>query len=126
PTGPRRAGGKPKNPPEPRHGPAGSSGGTGAAVAATFAQFGLGTDTGGSIRGPSSVNGIVGLKPTHGLLSRAGIVPLALSFDTGGPMARSVYDVAAALGGMTGLHPAHHPTNKNPATFQPPYTNYLK
>ena len=57
----------------------------------------MGTDTGGSIRGPSTVNGIVGLKPTHGLLSRSGIVPLALTFDTGGPMARSVYDVAVSL-----------------------------
>ena len=58
----------------------------------------MGTDTGGSIRGPSTSNGIVGLKPTHGLLSRSGIIPLALSFDTGGPMARSVADVAIALG----------------------------
>jgi len=79
PNGSSSAGGQTKNPHELLHGPAGSSGGTGVAVAAAFAQFGLGTDTGGSVRGPSSVNGIVGLKPTHGLLSRAGIVPLALS-----------------------------------------------
>jgi amidase len=78
--------------------PAGSSGGTGVAIAAYYAPLGYGTDTGGSIRGPSTVNGIVGLKPTHGLLSRAGIIPLALSFDTGGPMARSVTDIAVSLG----------------------------
>src|SRR5207247_2516273 len=76
PNGSSSAGGQTKNPHELLHGPAGSSGGTGAAVAAAFAQFGLGTDTGGSVRGPSSANGIVGLKPTHGLVSRAGIVPL--------------------------------------------------
>ena len=67
------------NPHDLTRGPAGSSGGTGAGIAASFAQFGLGTDTGGSVRGPSSANGIVGLKPTVGLMSRDGIVPLALS-----------------------------------------------
>jgi amidase len=111
PNGSSSAGGQTKNPHELMHGPAGSSGGTGASIAAAFAQFGLGTDTGGSVRGPSSANGIVGLKPTHGLLSRAGIVPLALSFDTGGPMARSVHDVAVALGVMTGVDPADDATN---------------
>ncbi|MEY4958425.1 MAG: hypothetical protein RL409_2682, partial [Gemmatimonadota bacterium] len=95
-------GGQTLNPHHLAFSPGGSSGGTGAAVAAAFAQFGLGTDTGGSIRGPATVNGIVALKPTHGLLSRSGIIPLALSFDTGGPMARSVTDVAIALGAMTG------------------------
>ena len=107
-------------------GPAGSSGGTGAAIAAVFAQFGLGTDTGGSVRGPSSVNGIVGLKPTHGLLSRDGIVPLALTFDTGGPMARSVYDVAVSLGVMTGVDPADAATRKSAGKFETDYTQYLK
>ena len=91
------------NPHDPARTPSGSSGGTGAAIAAAYASVGLGTDTGGSVRGPSAANGIVGLKPTHGLLSRDGIVPLALSFDTAGPMARSVYDVAVALGVMTGV-----------------------
>lgn len=71
-------------------------------VAATLAQLGLGTDTGGSVRGPATVNGIVALTPTHGLLSRSGIIPLALTFDTGGPMARSVTDIAVALGVLAG------------------------
>ena len=114
------------NPHDLARGPAGSSGGTGAAIAAGFAQFGLGTDTGGSIRGPSSVNGIVGLKPTHGLVSRAGIVPLALSFDTGGPMARSVYDVAVSLGAMTGVDPADDATQKSIGKFETDYVKYLK
>lgn len=77
--------------------PGGSSGGSGVAIAAYYAPIGFGTDTGGSIRSPSTTNGIVGLKPTLGLLSRAGIIPLSLSLDTGGPMTRSVYDVAVSL-----------------------------
>src|SRR6266545_5085197 len=99
-------GGQSLNPHDLTRSPSGSSGGTGVAIAAAYAPLGMGTDTGGSIRGPSTSNGIVGLKPTHGLLSRSGIIPLALSFDTGGPMARSVYDVAVALGVMTGVDAA--------------------
>src|SRR5882757_7299034 len=114
------------NPHDLTRGPSGSSGGTGAAIAAGFAQFGLGTDTGGSVRGPSSANGIAGLKPTHGLMSRDGIVPLALSFDTGGPMARSVTDVAIALGIMTGVEPADAATKKSEGKFEKDYTKYLK
>jgi amidase len=126
PNGFSSMGGQTLNPHDLTKGPAGSSGGTGAAIAAAFAQLGLGTDTGGSIRGPSSSNGIVGLKPTHGLLSRDGIVPLALSFDTGGPMARSVYDVAVALGAMTGVDAADPATQKSKGKFQTDYTQYLK
>lgn len=106
--------------------PSGSSGGTGVAIAAAYGVVGMGTDTGGSIRGPSTSNGIVGLKPTHGLLSRDGIIPLALSFDTGGPMARSVADVAVALGIMTGIDAADAATRKSEGKFEKDYTKYLK
>jgi len=119
-------GGLTVNPHDITKSPAGSSGGTGAGIAAVFAQFGMGSDTGGSIRGPCSANGIAGLKPTRGLLSRSGIVPLALSFDTGGPMARSVYDVAAALGVMTGVDPTDAATYSSDGEFQKDYTKYLK
>lgn len=116
-------GGQTLNPHDLARTPSGSSGGTGAAIAATFAMFGLGTDTGGSVRGPASANGIVGLKPTLGLLSRDGIIPLALSFDTGGPMARSVYDVAVALGAMTGVDAADAATVASQGRAE---TNYVK
>jgi amidase len=119
-------GGQSLNPHDLTRSPAGSSGGTGVSIAAGYAPLGMGTDTGGSIRGPSTSNGIVGLKPTHGLLSRSGIIPLALSFDTGGPMARSVYDVAVALGVMTGVDPADAATKKSEGKFETDYTKYLK
>jgi amidase len=119
-------GGQILNPHDLTRTPSGSSGGTGVAIAAAFAAVGLGSDTGGSIRGPSTANGIVGLKPTHGLLSRDGIIPLALSFDTGGPMARSVYDVAVALGVMTGIDAADPATKKSAGHFEAEYTKYLK
>jgi amidase len=126
PNGSSTAGGQTLNPHDLTRGPAGSSGGTGAAIAAVFAQLGLGTDTGGSVRGPSSVNGIVGLKPTHGLLSRDGIIPLALTFDTGGPMARSVYDIALSLNVMTGVDPADAATQKSAGKFSRDYTVSLR
>jgi amidase len=115
-----------RNPHDLLRTPSGSSGGTGISIAAAYAVVGLGTDTGGSIRGPSAANGIVGLKPTHGLVSRDGIIPLALSFDTGGPMARSVYDVAVALGAMTGVDPADAATNKSVGRFPADYTIGLR
>jgi Asp-tRNA(Asn)/Glu-tRNA(Gln) amidotransferase A subunit family amidase len=86
--------------------PAGSSGGTGAGVAASLGQSGLGTDTGNSIRGPSSHNDLVGIRPTLGLTSRAGIIPLFAHNDVGGPMARSVADAAALLTVVAGADPA--------------------
>jgi amidase len=119
-------GGQSLNPHDLVRTPSGSSGGTGVAIAAAYATIGMGTDTGGSIRGPSTSNGIVGLKPTHGLLSRNGIIPLALSFDTGGPMARSVYDVAVALGVMTGVDPADAATSKSTGKAETDYTKSLK
>jgi amidase len=127
-SGPARSslGGQTLNPHDLTRTPSGSSGGTGVAIAAAYAPLGMGTDTGGSIRGPSTSNGIVGLKPTHGLLSRSGIIPLSLSFDTGGPMARSVTDVAIALGIMTGVDPADAATTKSQGKFESDYTKYLK
>jgi amidase len=119
-------GGQSLNPHDLTRTPSGSSGGTGVSIAAAFATVGFGTDTGGSVRGPSTSNGIVGLKPTHGLLSRDGIIPLALSFDTGGPMARSVYDIAAVLGIVTGIDPADAATKKSEGKFETDYTKYLE
>jgi amidase len=119
-------GGQTLNPHDLTRTPSGSSGGTGVAVAAAYAPLGLGTDTGGSIRGPATANGIVGLKPTHGLLSRSGIIPLSLSFDTGGPFARNVTDVAVALGVMTGVDPTDAATAKSTGKFETDYTKYLK
>lgn len=118
-------GGPTRNPHDPARTPSGSSGGTGAAVAAAYAPLGFGTDTGGSVRGPSSANGIVGLKPTLGLLSRDGIVPLALSFDTAGPMARSVTDVAVVLGVLVGPDPADPATQASAGRIHDDYTRFL-
>ena len=118
-------GGQSLNPHDLTRTPLGSSGGTGVAIAAGYAPLGLGTDTGGSIRSPSTVNGIVGLKPTHGLLSRDGIIPLALSLDTGGPMTRSVYDTAVSLGVMTGVDRADPATEKSEGKFHSDYTQFL-
>lgn len=95
-----------RNPHDLARTPSGSSGGTGVAIAAAYAPLGLGTDTGGSVRGPSTSNGVVGLKPTHGLVSRDGIVPLSLTFDAAGPIARHVADVAAMLNAVAGTDPA--------------------
>jgi amidase len=115
-------GGQSLNPHDLRRSPAGSAGGTGVAIAAAYAPLGMG----GSIRGPSTANGIVGLKPTHGLLSRSGIIPLSLTFDTGGPMARIVYDVAVVLGAMTGIDPADSATKRSDGRFSTDYTKDLK
>jgi amidase len=118
-------GGPMRNPHDLARTPAGSSGGTGIAISASYGQVGIGTDTGGSIRGPTTVNGIVGLKPTHGLLSRDGIIPLALSFDVPGPMGRHVYDVAAMLTVMTGVDQADDATGKSEGHIAADYTAAL-
>jgi amidase len=118
-------GGQTRNPHDPTRGPGASSGGTGAAIAASFAQFGLGTDTAGSIRGPSAANGVVGLKTTRGLVSRTGLLPLA-HYDTVGPIARSVYDMAVALNVLAGADPADATTRLSAGRIQKDYTQFLK
>ncbi len=104
-------GGLTRNPYVLNRNTSGSSSGTGSAIAATFATIGIGTETDGSIVSPSSVNGIVGIKPTVGLWGRSGIVPISASQDTAGPMARSVADAAALLGPLTGVDPRDTATN---------------
>jgi amidase len=99
-------GGQTRNPYDPTRNPGGSSGGTGSAIAASFAAAGMGTDTCGSIRNPSSANGLWGLRGTIGLASRNGIVPLAHSQDIGGPLARTVTDLLLMLDATVGFDPA--------------------
>jgi aspartyl-tRNA(Asn)/glutamyl-tRNA(Gln) amidotransferase subunit A len=98
--------------------PGGSSSGSGAAVAAGLCAGALGTDTGGSIRIPASLCGIVGLKPTYGRVSRAGVVPLAWSLDHVGPMTRTVTDAALLLQALAGHDPA------DPSTAAVPVPDY--
>src|SRR5690606_1025679 len=95
--------GRTSNPYNTALSPNGSSGGTGAAMAAWFAQAGLGSETGTSIRGPSAANSVVGLSPTRGLISRTGQVMTSFTQERAGPMARSVYDVAALTDVIAGF-----------------------
>jgi amidase len=99
-------GGQTKNPYVLDRNPCGSSSGTGSAIAASLASVGVGTETDGSIICPASVAGLVGIKPTVGLVSRSGIIPISISQDTAGPMARTVADAAALLGAMAGVDEA--------------------
>ena len=96
-------GGQTKNPYALDRNPCGSSSGSGAATAANFCAAAIGTETDGSVVCPSSANSLVGIKPTVGLVSRAGIIPIAHSQDTAGPMARTVSDAATLLGALTGI-----------------------
>jgi amidase len=105
--------------------PCGSSSGSGAAVAAAFAAGSLGTETDGSIVCPSNANGVVGIKPTVGLTSRAGVVPLAHSQDTVGPHGKTVADAAAILGALTGVDPRDPATAASAGNFKTNYTQYL-
>lgn len=99
-------GGQTRNPYDPRRCPGGSSGGTGAAIAASFAAVGWGSDTCGSIRIPSAFGSLAGLRPTQGLVSRTGIMPLSHTQDIGGPLARTVTDLAIALDATVGADSA--------------------
>jgi amidase len=105
-------GGQTRNPYALDRNPSGSSSGSGAAIAANLAAAAVGTETDGSIVSPSTNNGLVGIKPTLGLVSRTGIVPIAHSQDTAGPMARTVADAAVLLAVLTGVDPADLPTSR--------------
>jgi amidase len=119
-------GGQVKNPYDLTRTPGGSSGGTGAAVAANFAAVGTGSDTGGSIRSPSSANSLVGLRPTRGLISRDGIVPVSFTQDTIGPMTRNVADTARLLDVMVGYDPNDPVTALSVGNIPKTYTAFLQ
>jgi amidase len=110
------AGGLTVNPYNTARDVSGSSSGSAAAVAADFAAFALGTDTGGSVRAPASVAGLVGLRPTLGLTSRGGVIPLSLTFDTTGVLTRTVKDLAGVLDAIAGPDPRDASTLHQPKT----------
>ena len=118
-------GGQTNNPYFIDRNPCGSSSGTGAAVSASFAAAGLGTETDGSIVCPASLCGVVGIKPTVGLTSRAGVIPIAHSQDTVGPHGRTVADAAAILGALVGVDPRDPATAGSAGKFHTDYTQFL-
>lgn len=118
-------GGQTKNPNMLDRGPCGSSSGSGAAVSANLCAVAVGTETDGSVIAPSSFNGIVGIKPTVGLLSRSGIIPISATQDTAGPMARTVKDAAILLGAMTGIDEADPVTLNSKGKVPADYTQFL-
>ncbi len=118
-------GGQTRNPYDPDRNPGGSSGGTGAAVGASFAAFGMGSDTCGSIRIPSAHHALVGLRGTRGLASGDGIIPLSTTQDIGGPLARSVEDLALALDATVGVDPADETTRLSEGHVPDSYTTAL-
>ena len=105
--------------------PCGSSSGTGSAISANLAAVGIGTETDGSIICPSSICGLVGIKPTVGLWSRSGIIPISSSQDTAGPMARSVSDAATLLGALTGVDSRDGATADSAGKSVADYTTFL-
>jgi amidase len=107
------------------HNPCGSSSGSGVAVAANLCAVAVGTETDGSVTCPASVNGIVGLKPTVGLVSRSGIIPISTTQDTAGPMARTVKDVAILLSAMAGVDAADRVTEESEGKAHADYTRFL-
>jgi len=119
-------GGQTKNPYVLDRNPCGSSSGSGVAVSANLCMLAIGTETNGSIVCPSNNNGIVGIKPTVGLISRTGIIPISFTQDTPGPMTRTVADAAAALGAMTGIDSSDAKTLAPEGKFHSDYTSYLK
>lgn len=118
-------GGQTKNPYALDRNPCGSSSGSGASVAANLCAAAIGTETDGSIVCPSNANSIVGIKPTLGLVSRTGIIPIAHSQDTAGPMARTVADAAILLGAITGLDPRDPATRSSRSRLRSDYAVFL-
>ena len=118
-------GGQTRNPYALDRNPCGSSSGSGAAVSANLCAVAVGTETDGSIVCPSNANGVVGIKPTVGLLSRAGIIPIAHSQDTAGPMARTVADAAILLGALAGIDSADAATAASEGRAHADYTRFL-
>ncbi|HSB92532.1 MAG TPA: amidase [Flavitalea sp.] len=119
-------GGQTKNPYVLDRNPCGSSAGSGVAAAASLCAIAIGTETNGSIVCPSNNNGLVGLKPTVGLISRSGIIPISFTQDTPGPMGRTVQDVAICLGALTGIDSTDSKTVVAATNFKTDYTPYLK
>ena len=118
-------GGQCVNPYALNRNPCGSSSGSGVAASANLCALTVGTETGGSIMCPSSSNGIVGIKPTVGLWSRSGIIPISHSQDTAGPMTRTVRDAAILLGGAVGVDPRDEATSRSEGNFHTDYTQFL-
>jgi amidase len=118
-------GGQTRNPYALNRTPSGSSSGSAVAVSANLCAIAVGTETDGSIVSPASVNGIVGIKPTVGLVSRGGIVPISHSQDTAGPLARSVRDAAVLLGVMSGADPADAASVAAGGRFESDYVRFL-
>ncbi|MBO0949146.1 amidase [Fibrella forsythiae] len=118
-------GGQTRNPYVLDRSPSGSSSGSGAAVAANLCAVAVGTETDGSVIAPSSFCGLVGLKPTVGLVSRTGIIPISKTQDTAGPMARTVTDAALVLGAMAGADPTDAVTNESAGKVPKTFTTYL-
>ena len=119
-------GGQTRNPYDPARNPGGSSGGTGAAIAASYAAVGMGSDTCGSIRVPASHNNLVGLRSTRGLSSRDGIIPLSHTQDVGGPLARSVTDLAIVFDATVGFDPADEITALGADQIPASYLDHLR
>ena len=118
-------GGQTKNPNILDRSPSGSSAGSGSSVSANLCVVAIGTETNGSIIAPSSYNGIVGLKPTVGLLSRSGIIPISSTQDTAGPMARNVTDAAILLSALTGVDNNDEVTKNSSGKTHQDYTQFL-